>query len=153
MINEDGMSARVGTVKPGSGNDEPFLGRDMGGSGRDYSVELAFVVDEDVRKLLDDAHAEADWVLNKNRDFLDHLSSNLLEQDGLNSHKLADIFANVHKYTSRDTWLFHQDRPVSELPPVDMPEGTATDKRAHSENSTATTDDVHSDPRGDDQEN
>ena len=44
----------------------------MGGSGRDYSDELAFVVDEEVRKLLDDAHAEAYWVLNKNRDILDH---------------------------------------------------------------------------------
>ncbi|MDN6410827.1 MAG: ATP-dependent zinc metalloprotease FtsH [Yaniella sp.] len=153
MVTEYGMSARVGTVKLGSGNDEPFLGRDMGGSGRDYSDELAFVVDEEVRKLLDDAHAEAYWVLNKNRDILDHLASKLLEQETLNRHELADIFANVHKYTPRDTWLFHQDRPVSELPAVDMPEGTATDKRAHSENSTATTDDVHSDPRGDDQEN
>lgn len=152
MVTEYGMSARVGTVKLGSGNDEPFLGRDMG-SGRDYSDELAFVVDEEVRKLLDDAHAEAYWVLNKNRDILDHLASKLLEQETLNRHELADIFANVHKYTPRDTWLFHQDRPVSELPPVDMPEGTATDKRAHSENSTATTDDVHSDSRGDDQEN
>lgn len=152
MVTEYGMSARVGTVKLGSGNDEPFLGRDMG-SGRDYSDELAFVVDEEVRKLLDDAHAEAYWVLNKNRDILDHLASKLLEQETLNRHELADIFANVHKYTPRDTWLFHQDRPVSELPAVDMPEGTATDKRAHSENSTATTDDVHSDSRGDDQEN
>src|SRR5699024_8883861 len=152
MVTEYGMSSRVGTIKLGSGNDEPFYGRDMG-SGRDYSDELAFVVDKEVRKLLDDAHAEAYWVLNKNRDILDHLASKLLEQITLNRNELAELFANMQQYTPRDTWLFHQDRPVSELPPVDMPEGTATDKRAHSENSTATTDDVHSDPRGDDQEN
>ena len=150
MITEYGMSSRVGTVKLGSGNDEPFLGRDMG-SGRDYSDELAFVVDEEVRKLLDDAHAEAYWVLNTNRHILDDLASKLLEQETLNRHELADIFANVHKYTPRNTWLFHEDRPVSDLPPVGMPEGTATDK--HPENSSATTDEVPSGSPGDDQEN
>lgn len=153
MVTEYGMSSRVGTVKLGSGSDEPFLGRDMGGSSRDYSDELAFMVDEEVRKLLDDAHAEAYWVLNKNRDILDHLASKLLEQETLNRHELADIFANVHKYIPRDTWLFQEDRPVSDLPPVGMPEGTATDKRVHPENSPATTDDVENDSRGDHQEN
>lgn len=152
MVTEYGMSSRVGTVKLGSGNDEPFLGRDMG-SGRDYSDELAFVVDEEVRKLLDDAHAEAYWVLNANRHILDELASKLLEQETLNRHELADIFANVHKYTPRDTWLFHEDRPVSDLPPVGMPEGTATDKPSHAEPSSATTDEVPGDSRGDDQEN
>src|SRR5699024_10062421 len=44
MVTEYGMSARVGTVKLGSADDEPFLGREMA-SGRDFSDALAFVVD------------------------------------------------------------------------------------------------------------
>ncbi|GAA2041499.1 ATP-dependent zinc metalloprotease FtsH [Yaniella flava] len=165
MVTEYGMSARVGTVKLGSGNDEPFYGRDAG-SGREYSDELAFVVDEEVRKLLDDAHAEAYWVLNENRDILDDLATKLLEQETLNRHELADIFANVRKHQPRETWLFHEDRPVSDLPPVAMPAGTVTDNStqpadpADTDTETTTqpvtpaetTDDVDDESHGDDQE-
>lgn len=133
MVTEYGMSARVGTVKLGSGDDEPFLGgRGMGG-GRDYSDELAYVVDEEVRGLLDNAHAEAYWVLNENRDILDTLAARLLEHETLNRFELAELFADVRKYKPRDTWLFHEDRPVSDIPPVDMPAGTATDNMSHPE--------------------
>lgn len=140
MVTEYGMSARVGTVKLGSGSEEPFYGRDMG-SGREFSDELAFVIDEEVRKLLDDAHAEAYWVLNANRDLLDQLASKLLEQETLNRHELADLFANIRKYQPRETWLFHEDRPVSDLPPVDMPAGTSTDKLSHADKNASPGDD------------
>lgn len=162
MVTEYGMSSRVGTIKLGSGNDEPFYGRDMG-SGRDYSDELAFVVDKEVRKLLDDAHAEAYWVLSENRDILDNLATRLLTEETLNRHELAEIFADVRKFAPRDTWLFHEDRPVSDLPPVDMPAGTATDNLAHPDKTTPehavspespaeTTDEGAVGSRGDDQE-
>lgn len=128
MVTEYGMSSRVGTVKLGSGDDEPFLGRSGMGSSREYSDELAYVVDEEVRNLLDDAHAEAYAVLNANRDILDELASRLLEHETLNRHELAELFADVRKYRPRETWLFHEDRPVSQLPPVAMPVGTATDR-------------------------
>jgi cell division protease FtsH len=133
MVTEYGMSSRVGTVKLGSGDDEPFLGRSGMGSSREYSDELAYVVDEEVRKLLDGAHAEAYWVLNENRDILDELASRLLEKETLNRHELAEMFSNVRKYRPRETWLFHEDRPVSDLPPVEMPAGTATDNMSHPE--------------------
>lgn len=164
MVTEYGMSARVGTIKLGSGNGEPIYGRDTGSS-RDYSDELAYVVDEEVRKLLDDAHAEAYWVLNENRHILDNLAARLLKEETLNRHELADIFADVHKYAPRGTWLFHEDRPVSDLPPVDMPAGTSTDDRPNldplaaqkhskiSEPAPDTTDNDEAGSRGDDQEN
>src|SRR5699024_307635 len=93
-------------------------------------------VDKEVRKLLDDAHAEAYWVLSENRDILDNLATRLLTEETLNRHELAEIFANVRKFAPRDTWLFHEDRPVSDLPPVDMPAGTATDNLAHPDKAT-----------------
>src|SRR5699024_603330 len=129
---EYGMSARVGTVELGSADDEPFLGREMA-SGRDFSDELAFVVDEEVRKLMDTAHGEAYWILTENRDILDNLAARLLEEETLNLRELAEIFTNVRKCAPRDTWLFRQERPVSEIPPVEMPAGTATDKPRYSD--------------------
>ena len=58
MVTEYGMSERVGAVKLGQSQGEVFLGRDMGHQ-RDYSEQVAAVVDEEVRKLIDDAHDEA----------------------------------------------------------------------------------------------
>src|SRR6187397_754417 len=58
MVTEYGMSERVGAVKLGQSQGEVFLGRDMGHQ-RDYSEQVAAVVDEEVRKLVDDAHDEA----------------------------------------------------------------------------------------------
>src|SRR5690625_3794244 len=101
MVTEYGMSSRVGTVKLGSADDEPFLGRGGMNSGREYSDELAYVVDEEVRNLLDDAHAEAYWVLNANRDILDTLAARLLKEETLNRHELAELFADVRKYQDR----------------------------------------------------
>ena len=53
MVTEYGMSERVGAIKLGQSNGEVFLGRDMGHQ-RDYSEEIAGVVDEEVRKLIDE---------------------------------------------------------------------------------------------------
>ena len=62
MVTEYGMSAKVGSVKLGLTAGEPFLGRDMGAS-RDYSDTIAETIDEEVRKLIDEAHDEAWQVL------------------------------------------------------------------------------------------
>src|SRR5699024_12572289 len=126
---------------------DQYLDREVA-SGRDFYDELALVVNEEVRKLMDTAHGEAYGILTENRDILDNLAARLLEEKTLNRHELAEIFTNVRKYAPRDTWLFHQDRPVSEIPPVEMPAGTATDKPRYSDTPTDTTDDVDDVSRG-----
>ncbi|MBW4095215.1 MAG: ATP-dependent metallopeptidase FtsH/Yme1/Tma family protein, partial [Acidobacteria bacterium] len=52
MVTQYGMSERIGAVKLGSGGGEPFLGRDAGHD-RDYSDQVAFIVDEEVRRLIE----------------------------------------------------------------------------------------------------
>ena len=84
MVTEYGMSERLGAIKLGQAQGEVFLGRDMGHQ-RDYSEEVAGVVDEEVRRLIDGAHDEAWHVLNDNRDVLDRLVLELLEQETLNA--------------------------------------------------------------------
>ena len=58
MVTEFGMSERIGAIKLGQSNGEVFLGRDMGHQ-RDYSEEIARIVDEEVRALIEAAHDEA----------------------------------------------------------------------------------------------
>jgi cell division protease FtsH len=120
MVTEFGMSARVGSVKLGQSSGEMFLGRDMGHQ-RDYSEEVAELVDTEVRTLIESAHDEAYRVLTENREVLDRLALALLEQETLDQHQLADIFADVKKLPERPQWLSSDKRPVSDLPAVQMP--------------------------------
>ncbi|WP_165063313.1 ATP-dependent zinc metalloprotease FtsH [Marisediminicola senii] len=126
MVTEFGMSANIGSVKLGSGNSEMFLGRDMG-SQRDYSERLSEQVDAEVRELIENAHDEAWNVLNENRDILDALALELLEKETLDQTQLAAIFADVKKLTPRPQWLSSDRRPVSDRPPIPMPEKAPID--------------------------
>ena len=120
MVTEYGMSANVGAVKLGQSQGEVFLGRDMGHQ-RDYSEEIAEKVDAEVRMLIEQAHDEAWQVLNDNRDILDVLAAELLENETLDHHQIADIFKNVKKLPERPLWLSSDRRPVSDRPPISFP--------------------------------
>ena len=79
MVTQYGMTERLGAIKLGESNAEPFLGRDIGHS-RNYSEDVAAIVDEETKKLLANAHQEAFDILEENRDVLDALVLALLEQ-------------------------------------------------------------------------
>ena len=117
MVTQYGMSERVGAVKLGQGGGEPFLGRDMSHE-RNYSDHVAFVVDEEVRRLIDDAHDEAYAILTENRDVLDRLALALLERETLNQREIAEIFHDLRRRDLRDVWLSKETRPVHDIPPV-----------------------------------
>ncbi len=120
MVTEYGMTTEVGPVKLGSSSGEVFMGRDMG-HGRDFSERIAERVDQQVRLLIEQAHNEAYQVINDNRDVLDRLALALLEKETLDHLELAEIFTDVKKLPPRPQWLSSQERPVSSLPPVEVP--------------------------------
>ena len=126
MVTEYGMSAKVGAVKLGGGNTEPFLGGGGGGAAREYSEELAYLVDAEVRDLLDAAHADAHWVLTENRDILDRLAYELLEKETLTQEQIAEIFQDVRKRPERPLWLAADDRRPHDVPPVLSPKERAS---------------------------
>ena len=111
------MSERVGAIRLGTPDSEVFLGRDMGHQ-REYSEDVAGLVDDEVRRMIDSAHDEAWHILNEYRSVLDSLASELLERETLNQAELAEVFASVVKRDPRPVWLSSEDRPVSDLPPV-----------------------------------
>ncbi|MCD1267800.1 ATP-dependent zinc metalloprotease FtsH [Microbacterium sp. MEC084] len=120
MVTEYGMTTEVGPVKLASSSGEVFMGRDMG-HGRDYSDRLAERIDEQVRGLIEQAHNEAYQVINENRDVLDRLALELLEHETLDHTQLEDIFKDIKKLPPRPQWLSSEERPVSPLPPVQVP--------------------------------
>ena len=120
MVTEYGMSERVGALKLGQSQGEVFLGRDYGHQ-RDYSESVAGIVDEEVRKLIDNAHDEAWHAVNDNREVLDRLVLELLDKETLNAAEIAEIFADVVKRPPRPTWLSSESRLLSDRPPVLTP--------------------------------
>lgn len=120
MVTEYGMTTDVGPVKLGASSGEVFMGRDMG-HGRDFSERVAERVDVQVRALIEQAHNEAYQVINDNRDVLDKLALVLLEKETLDHLELAEIFRDVKRLPPRPQWLSSSERPVSALPPVDVP--------------------------------
>jgi cell division protease FtsH len=117
MVTQYGMSERIGSVKLGQDSGEVFMGRDMG-HGRDYSEDVAAVVDVEVRRFVDFAHDEAWEILIEYRGLLDTLVEELLERETLNQAELAEVFAPIVKREPREVWLSSPDRPVSDVPPV-----------------------------------
>ena len=82
MVTEYGMSAKLGAVKYGTGDAEPFMGRDYGHQ-RDYSEDIAADIDAEVRELIEAAHDEAWEILVQYRDVLDAMVLELVEKETL----------------------------------------------------------------------
>jgi cell division protease FtsH len=120
MVTEYGMSARLGAVKYGTKDSEPFLGRDYGHQ-RDYSEEIASWIDEEVRGLIEAAHDEAWEILVQYRDTLDALVLELAERETLNKEDLDRILAPVRKRPPHAAFSGFGKRTPSDRPPVEIP--------------------------------
>jgi cell division protease FtsH len=124
MVTEYGMSERLGARKFGTGDSEPFLGREMSHS-RDYSEEIASAIDDEVRRLIESAHDEAWEVLVQYRDVLDTLVLQLMEHETLSRNQVLEIFAPVQKRPSRGSYTGYGKRMPSDRPPVLTPKEMA----------------------------
>jgi cell division protease FtsH len=121
MVTQYGMTERLGAVKLGDSNSEPFLGRDMGHQ-RNYSEETAAAVDSEIKALLGHAHQEAFDILETNRDVLDALVLALLDKETLDKSEIAEIFEPLTLHPARPAWTGSPERVPSTIPPVDIPQ-------------------------------
>ncbi len=121
MVTQYGMTEKLGAIKLGEPQGEPFLGRDMGHT-RNYSEDVAAIVDEETKKLLNVAHQEAFDILEENRDVLDSLVIELLEKETLDKAEIATIFEPLRRRPVRPAWTGSPTRSPSAIPPVDVPQ-------------------------------
>jgi len=119
MVTQYGMTEKIGAIKLGNSESEPFMGRDYGHQ-RDYSESVAGIVDEEIRKLITNAHQEAYDILVANRDILDQLVVELLEKETLLKDEIERIFAKVRSVNPRPAWTGSDSREPSHLPPVEL---------------------------------
>jgi cell division protease FtsH len=120
MVTEYGMSSKLGAVKYGTGDAEPFMGRDYGHQ-RDYSEDIAADIDNEVRGLIEGAHDEAWEILVQYRNELDALVRELVEKETLTKDDLERILAPVRKRQPHNTFSGFGKRTPSDRPPIDIP--------------------------------
>ena len=89
MVREWGMSERVGPMAWRS-QEQVFLGEDMG-RGRDYSDDMANLIDEEIESILREAEQRCHDLLNENREGLDALAQSLLVKETLDSKDVHEL--------------------------------------------------------------
>jgi cell division protease FtsH len=106
MVCEFGMSDKLGTLALGRRNRNPFLGRDMY-EDRDYSEEVAKLIDDEVRAIVDRCHQRATELLTTHRDALDSLVAVLLERESIGREEFLAVI---------------EGRPLPEAPALPEPQ-------------------------------
>jgi len=90
MVCEYGMSDTLGPLTLGRRHKEVFLGKDIA-EDRNYSEEIAYTIDKEVRKIIDSSYEKARTIIMNNRDKLDKLTTILLEKEVLEREEIDKI--------------------------------------------------------------
>jgi len=90
MIMRYGMSEKLGPRTLGHRQDQPFLGRDMGHDA-DYSQEIAREIDDEIRRIIEDAHERARQVLSERMEELHRISKILLERETIDAEQFVKL--------------------------------------------------------------
>ena len=130
MVMELGMSPKIGAVKYGTDGGDPFRAQGGQGGGESRpSQEVAALIDNEVRALLDKAQATAYAILRDNREYLDTLAQKLLEKETLRRPDLEAIFEGIELREISDVFPFQDvDRPRDYREPIKTPTELAKER-------------------------
>ena len=116
MICEYGMSPKLGTLTLGRKDDMVFIGRDLMKE-KNYSERTAQMIDNEVKRIIEECHAKATSILKKNKKFLKIMAEALLEREILDSADVEAIMAGKKM----------GPKPAPKNPPApSTPSGSAT---------------------------
>ena len=113
MVTEWGMSERVGLVTYGSDN-PIFLGRDMEAH-NSYSEETANMIDEEVHKIIEEAHARATKLLTEKRSVLDNMARLLIERETIYTDEV-DMLMNGEPLEKINEYMDTKEKAAQENP-------------------------------------
>ena len=111
MIMRFGMSEKLGPRVLGRGHDQPFLGRDYGAEA-DYSEEIAREIDDEIRRVIEEAHELALAVLREHMDELHKISAILIERETIDKDQFERLLAGEDEGT-----VFPDEAPASRRQP------------------------------------
>ena len=120
MVTQYGMSDNLGPIQYGRGNHQVFLGRDFG-EDRNYSEEVAFKIDTEVRKIIDDCYGDARRILEANWDKVERMVASLLEHETVEAEEVIAIM-NDKVWPPSAPEIMPEDLPVAAKTADPVPE-------------------------------
>ncbi len=119
MVMRYGMSERLGPRVFGHDRSQPFLGREFSAE-PDYSDEIAREIDDEIRRIVEEAHQTAKTILGENREQLERISKILLERETIDAEQFVKLLDGVSEED-----VFGADEPE----PEEAPEAAAEPER------------------------
>ena len=110
MIMRFGMSEKLGPRVLGRGHDQPFLGRDYGAEA-DYSEEIAREIDDEIRRVIEEAHELALSVLREHMEQLHRISQILIERETIDRDQFERLLAGEDEAS-----VFPEEKPATAEP-------------------------------------
>jgi cell division protease FtsH len=90
MVAQLGMNEEFGPLNYGDQEQQPFLGYTLSQQ-RQYSDQTAALIDRETKKLVEEAHEKARRIMRENRDQLEAIAQELLENETVDSYRVAEI--------------------------------------------------------------
>ena len=91
MVTQYGMSDEVGLIDYGGDDDEVFIGRDLAHT-KSYGEGIATVIDQEVKRIVDECHEQARKIIQENRDVLEKCATLLLEKEKIGREEFEALF-------------------------------------------------------------
>ena len=91
MVTQYGMSDEVGLINYGGDDDEVFIGRDLAHT-KSYGEGIATVIDQEVKRIVDECHEQARKIIQENRDVLEKCAMLLLEKEKIGREEFEALF-------------------------------------------------------------
>jgi len=94
MVTAWGMSEKLGTMAYGKNQENVFMGRDFGHQ-RDYSEQVAYEIDQEIKRIVDERYELAKRLLTENRDMLEKISKELLDKETIDDKEFENLMNDV----------------------------------------------------------
>ena len=129
MIMEYGMSDKLGPMTLGHKQEQVFLGRDFAAE-PNYSDKVAYEIDQEVRRLIDEAHKEAERIINEQRERLDVIAKILIDRETIGKEELLGLLEGDPKEAYQKFLESKQGEEAGEpeKPEIRRPRGKKTPK-------------------------
>lgn len=91
MVTKWGLSEKLGPLTYAEDDGEVFLGRSAGSAAKSHSGETAKIIDEEIKRIIDECYGRAERILKENRDKLELMKDALLEYETIDAEQINDI--------------------------------------------------------------
>ena len=118
MVMKYGMSEKLGPRALGHDQGNPFLGRSFGAEA-DYSQEIAREIDDEIRRIIEDAHERARVMLTEHMDSLHRLSKILLDRETIDRSQFLKLLDGVPE---DEIWVAEVTQDSTPETPAGTPE-------------------------------